>query len=69
MYSSLKNQFFLISNHSSYDLSIVDNTMAQVDDIHNAANECETFLNENNILIQQNINDKCNEFKNDRNDS
>lgn len=65
MYSSLKNQFFLISNHSSYDLSIVDNTMAQVDDIHNAANECETFLNENNIFIQQNINDKCNEFKNE----
>lgn len=65
MYSSLKNQFFLISNHSSYDLGIIDNTMAQVDDIHNVANECENFLTENNSFIHHNINDKCNEFKNE----
>lgn len=61
--SSLKKQFGMISNQSSYDLNIVDNGLLQTEEIINAFEECNNLFNENCIFVNGKLDSTANEIK------
>ena len=61
--SSLRKQFGIISNQSSYDMNIVDNGLYQIEELVNAFEECKELFNENCNYVNNTLGSTANEFK------
>lgn len=61
--TSLRKQFGIISNQSSYDMNIVDSGLYQIEELVNAFEECKELFNENCNYVNNTLGSTVNEFK------